>query len=130
MKRLGFTLKREQKDFHAHNLSRMIPNINTNGKKFWNKILFFTKLMQFCEKFVPYLQNICLVFAIIMDNKEIKYKAKINVLIGCVVFLLLCMFFMAKGTNDFYKELYYNTVRELEACNYERLKAQERNIKQ
>jgi len=64
-----------------------------------------------------------------MENKETKYKAKINVLIGAVVFLLLCMFFMASGTNSFYQELYYNTVRELEACNHERLKLQEKAIR-
>lgn len=63
-----------------------------------------------------------------MEKDNIKYK--VNVLVGVIVFLLLCMFFMAQGYNDFYKELYYTTVRELEACNYERLKAQERNIKQ
>lgn len=75
-----------------------------------------------CKIFALYLQ-------IIMENKETKYKAKINVLIVAIVFLLLCMIFMASGTNSFYQELYYNTVRELEACNHERLKLQNKLLK-
>lgn len=84
--------------------------------------------MQFCGKFVLCLQNICLIFAKIMEKDNIKYK--VNILVGVIVFLCLCIFCIVQGNNDFYKELYYTTVRELEACNYERLKAQERNIKQ
>ena len=62
-----------------------------------------------------------------MENRNIKYK--VNVLVGIVVFLLLCMIFMAQGYNDFYKEAYDNCIREMEACNYERIKAQAELLK-
>ena len=63
-----------------------------------------------------------------MENTY-KYKVKVNALIAIIVFLLLCMFFMAQGTNDFYKQAYDNCIRELEACHYERLELQEKLIK-
>jgi hypothetical protein len=68
--------------------------------------------------------NICTIFANIMQQKKIIY-----VLAGIVVFLCLCIFAMVQGRNDFYLKLYENTKTELEACNYERLRLQERLLK-
>ena len=68
--------------------------------------------------------SICTIFAFIMQQKKLIY-----ILGGIIVFLCLSIFLMVQGSNTFYLKLYEDTKIELEACNYERLRLQERLLK-